>query len=217
TWKLRLPWGWNTGEYGPEEYDGRRLVPGTLPDKKELRNPEVEPICKTFLELRYRLLPYLYSAVRETHETGMPVMRALWLHYPSDSDAVGCGDEYLWGRDILVAPVVEKGATSRTLYLPKGTWYDFWTGGAVSGGARITRPVDLETIPLYVRAGAIIPTGPVKQHTGETTDAALTLTIYPGADGAASVYEDDGESFAHETGEHHKIAAVWHDGAKQLL
>ena len=217
TWKLRLPWGWNTGEYGPEEYDGRRLVPGTLPDKKELRNPEVEPICKAFLELRYRLLPYLYSAVRETHETGMPVMRALWLHYPSDPDAVGRGDEYLWGRDILVVPVVEKGAASRTFYLPQGTWYDFWTGDEVSGGAEITRPVDLKTIPLYVRAGAIIPTGPVKQHTDETPDGTLTLTVYPGADGTAVVYEDDGSSFAHQSGEHHKLAVAWHDRAKRLV
>ena len=147
-------------------------------------------------------------------------MRALWLHYPSDPDAAGRGDEYLWGRDILVAPVVEKGAASRTLYLPQGTWYDFWTGGAVSGGAKITRPVDLKTIPLYVRAGAIIPTGPVKQHTGEMVDAAdgaLTLTVYPGADGAAIVYEDDGSSFAYETGEHRKIAVVWHDHAQRLV
>jgi alpha-glucosidase (family GH31 glycosyl hydrolase) len=217
TWKLRLPWGWNTGEYGPEEYDGTRLVPGTLPDKKELRNPEVEPICKSFLELRYRLLPYLYSAVRETHETGMPVMRALWLHYPSDPDAVGRGDEYLWGRDMLVAPVVEQGATSRSLYLPQGAWYDFWTGEQVAGGAKITRPVDLKTIPLYIRAGAIIPTGPVKQHTDEIADGALTLTVYPGADGAAVVYEDDGSSFAHQTGEHRKIAVIWHDRAKRLV
>ncbi len=217
TWKLRLPWGWNTGEYGPEEYDGRRLVPGTLPDRKELRNPEVEPICKAFLELRYRLLPYLYSAVRETHETGMPVMRALWLHYPSDPDAVGRGDEYLWGRDILVAPVVEKGAANRTFYLPQGTWYDFWTGGVVSGGGEVTRPVDLKTIPLYVRAGAIIPTGPVKQHTGENADGPLTLTVYPGADGTAVVYEDDGTGFAHQTGKYRKIAAVWHDRPRRLV
>jgi alpha-glucosidase/alpha-D-xyloside xylohydrolase len=217
TWKLRLPWGWNTGEYGPEEYDGRRLVPGTLPDKSELHNAEVEPICKAFLELRYRLLPYLYSAVRETHETGMPVMRALWLHYPTDPRAVVRGDEYLWGRDILVAPVVEKGAASRTLYLPQGTWYDFWTGSAIAGGDEITRPVDLKTMPLYVRAGAIIPMGPVKQHTEQAPDEPLTLTVYPGADGSAVIYEDDGLSFAYHEGEQHKVAAIWHDREKRLV
>jgi len=217
TWKLRLPWGWNTGEYGPEEYDGSRLVPGRLPDRKELRNVAVEPICKAYLELRYRLLPYLYSAVRETHETGMPIMRALWLHYPGDPKAVLRGDEYLWGRDMLVAPVVEKGATHRTLYLPEGAWHDFWTGETIAGGGEITRPVDLATIPLYVRAGAIVPTGPVKQHTGENSAAALTLTVYPGADGTATVYEDDGVSFAHKSGGFAKIGAVWHDREKRLV
>jgi alpha-glucosidase/alpha-D-xyloside xylohydrolase len=217
TWKLRLPWGWNTGEYGPEEYDGRRLVPGTLPDKRELHNAEVEPICKAFLELRYRLLPYLYSAVRETHETGIPVMRALWLHYPTEPKAVARGDEYLWGRDILVAPVIEKGAASRALYLPQGTWYDFWSGSAIAGGDEITRPVDLETIPLYVRAGAIIPTCPVKQHTEPTLNGPLTLTVHPGADGAAVIYEDDGSSFAHQAGKYHKISAIWHDREKRLV
>jgi len=217
TWKLRLPWGWNTGEYGPEEFDGRRLVPGKLPDRRELHNAEVEPICKAYLELRYRLMPYLYSAAREAHATGMPIMRALWLHYASDPNAVARGDEYLWGRDILVAPVVEKGATSRTLYLPHGTWFDFWTGAQQQGGREITRPVDLRTVPIYVRAGAIIPTGPVKQHTAETSDAPLTLTIYPGADGATEVYEDDGVSFAHETGTYRTIAAHWRDAERRLV
>ena len=92
-------------------------------------------------------------------------MRALWLHYPSEPAAIACGDVYLWGRDILVAPVTEKGATQRTLYLPAGDWWDFWTGERVAGGRKITRAVDLATLPLYVRAGAIIATGPVKQST----------------------------------------------------
>src|SRR5215469_5716342 len=110
TWKLRLPWGWDTGDPGPVEisnYGG-----ASIPDASELHNTQVEPICRKYLELRYRMMPYLYSAVRECSVTGMPIMRALWLHYPDDPVAVGRGDEYLWGRDILVAPVVEKGATS---------------------------------------------------------------------------------------------------------
>jgi alpha-glucosidase (family GH31 glycosyl hydrolase) len=85
----------------------------------------------------------------------------LWLHYPDDPTAVARGDQYLYGRDILVAPVVEKGATSRSLYLPHGTWYDFWTHEKMEGGREITRKVDLETIPLYVRAGGIIPIIPL--------------------------------------------------------
>ena len=91
TWKLRLPWGWNTGDYGPKELGGYRGKAG-LPDPKELHNPEVEPICRKYLELRYRLLPYMYTAVREAHDTGMPIMRALWLHYPDDHVAGGRSD-----------------------------------------------------------------------------------------------------------------------------
>ncbi|MGC1108073.1 MAG: glycoside hydrolase family 31 protein, partial [Candidatus Acidiferrales bacterium] len=125
TWKLRLPWGWDTGDPGPIEisnYGG-----AAIPDASQLHNAQVEPICRKYLELRYRMLPYLYSAVHECAMTGMPIMRALWLHYPDDPVAVARGDEYLWGRDILVAPVCEKGASSRHVYLPSGDWYDFWT------------------------------------------------------------------------------------------
>jgi len=213
TWKLRLPWGWNTGEYGPEEYDGRH---GALPDRSELHNPQVEPICRKYLELRYRLLPYTYSAVREASDTGMPVMRALWLHYPSDAAAVACGDAYLWGRDILVAPVTEKGATRRALYLPPGDWHDFWTGERHRGGRRIERTVDLETLPLYVRAGAIIATGPVRQSTNDVIDEPLRLTVYPGQDGATTLYEDDGISLAHQRGDWQAFRLTWNERARTL-
>src|SRR3989440_12463770 len=95
-----------------------------LSDSSQLHNAQVEPICRKYLELRYRMLPYLYSAVRECASTGMPIMRALWLHYPDDPKAVACRDQYLWGRNILIAPVIEKSAVSRQVYLPRGTWYD---------------------------------------------------------------------------------------------
>jgi alpha-glucosidase/alpha-D-xyloside xylohydrolase len=218
----------------------------------------VEPICRKYLELRYRMLPDLYSVVHEGHRTGLPIVRALWLHYADDAAAVGRGDQYLWGRDILVAPVLEQGATSRTVYLPRGRWYDFWAseaasgavsgagsgaaGGAangagrgvvssaasgvasgaaleaIEGGREITRPVDLETMPLYVRAGAIIPTGPLKQYTDEPTpaDAPLTLTIYPGADGSFLFYEDDGKTYAHRKGAWMGLDLTWTDATKRL-
>jgi len=186
------------------------------PDPAELHNAAVEPICRKYLELRYRLMPYLYTAVREAHDTGLPIMRALWLHYPDDRLAIGRGDEYLWGRDILVAPVVEPGTAQRRLYLPRGAWYDFWTGESIRGGSDITRPVDLETMPLYVRAGAIVPLGPVKQYTAEPVDAPLTLVVYPGADGRGSVYEDDGHSFGYQRGEWMRILAEWNDARRAL-
>jgi alpha-glucosidase (family GH31 glycosyl hydrolase) len=214
TWKLRLPWGWDTGDPGPTEisnYGG-----AAIPDASQLHNAQVEPICRKYLELRYRMLPYLYSAVRECATTGMPVMRALWMHYPDDPVAVARGDEYLWGRDILVAPVCEKGVTSRYIYLPRGDWYDYWTGERASGGRQIIRGVDLETLPLYVRAGAILPLGPVKQHTGENVNGPLSVTVYPGADGSFLLYEDDAESFDYRKGEWMGIQMDWNDSRRVL-
>jgi len=176
----------------------------------------VEPICRKYLELRYRMLPYLYSVVRECATTGMPILRALWLHYPRDPQAVACQDEYLWGRDLLVAPVVEQGATSRSIYLPRGGWYDFWTGERVPGGAKISRKVDLETTPLYVRAGTILPLGPVKQYVMEKVDQPLSISIYPGADASFLLYEDDGISFSYRKGEWMGVQMLWHDARREL-
>ncbi|HEU5411359.1 MAG TPA: TIM-barrel domain-containing protein [Candidatus Acidoferrales bacterium] len=213
-WKLRLPWGWDTGETGPKEinnYSG-----ASLPDPSELHNTQVEPICRKYLELRYRMLPYLYSAVHECSTTGLPINRALWLHYPDDPVAVARDDEYLWGRDILVAPVCEKGAASRRVYLPKGDWYDFWTGERMQGGREITRQVDLETMPLFIRAGGILPLGSVKQHTQEKVDEPLSVTIYPGADGRFLLYEDDGKSFDYRRGQWMGIEMAWNDAHRVL-
>jgi alpha-glucosidase (family GH31 glycosyl hydrolase) len=209
-WKLHRPWGWDTGELGYAE------TPGYHPAEAELHNPAIEPICRKYLELRYRLMPYLYSAVKETTETGLPVIRALWLHYADDPAAVARGDQYLFGRDILVAPVVEKGATTRTLYLPHGTWYDFWDNTRHEGGREIARAVDLGTIPLYVRAGAILPTGPLRQYTGEQVEGPLTLTLYPGVDGTAFVYEDDGATFNFRDGHFMRLEMEWKDARRQL-
>ena len=208
-WRLRLPWGWNTGDFGFSETPFK-------PDPAELHNAAVEPVCKKYLELRYQMMPYVYSAVKETCETGLPIIRALWLHYPGDPAAVSRGDEYLFGRDILVAPVVEKGATERKLYLPHGAWYDFWNREKLEGGREITRKVDLETIPVYVRAGAVIPMGPVKQYTAEKVDGPLALWVHPGADGAFSLYEDDGKSFDYRKGEFMRVNIAWNDRQRRL-
>jgi alpha-glucosidase (family GH31 glycosyl hydrolase) len=213
-WKLRLPWGWNTGDPGPteiEHYNG-----AAIPDSSQLHNPQVEVICRKYLELRYRLLPYLYSTAHECTKTGLPIMRALWLHFPDDAHAVSCADEYLWGKSLLVAPVVEKGATSRPVYLPQGQWYDFWSDEQLEGGREISRNIDLETIPLYVRAGSILPMGPVKQFTSEKSDTPLELSIYPGADASFLLYEDDGTSFNYRNGEWMGIQLSWNDSRQTL-
>jgi alpha-glucosidase/alpha-D-xyloside xylohydrolase len=214
-WHLRLPWGWNTGEFGVSELRG--YTNGAAdPDPNELHNPRVEPIVRKYLELRYRMLPYTYTIARECSETGMPLMRALWLHHPNDPQAVSGGDQFLWGRDILVSPVVEKGATSRHLYLPRGRWFDFWTEERMDGGREIDRAVDLDTMPLHVRAGAILPFGPVKQYVEEPVEAPLAVTIYPGADGAFAMYEDDGKSFEYRTGAWMKMAMAWTDADRRF-
>ncbi|MCI0745475.1 MAG: DUF5110 domain-containing protein [Verrucomicrobia subdivision 3 bacterium] len=212
TWKLRLPWWWNTGEYGPIE-NNRNVDPA------ELHNPEVEPICRKYLELRYRLLPYNYTLTREACDTGMPMMRALWLHYPDDAEGVKLGNQYLWGRDLLVAPVVEKGAKSRRLYLPEGLWYDWWNGERLQGKRWIERPVDLMTLPLYARAGAIIPLDPVRQYTAQPVTEPTALRVFPGANGAFTLYDDDGQTLGYRDGSDPKVIFInftWDDSARQL-
>ncbi len=209
-WHLHLPWGWDGGDGGPPE------TRNFTADPAELHNTTVEPICRKYLELRYQLLPYLYSAVRESHDTGIPIMRALWLHHPDDRAAVARGDEYLWGHDLLVAPVVEKGATTRRLYLPRGTWFDFWTEQKVDGGREIDRNVDLATMPLYARAGSIVPMGPIRQYVDEPSEEPVTLVVYPGADGESTWYEDDGSTFNYRRGEFMRIAMTWHDTSRRL-
>ena len=209
-WKLHLPWGWTAGEIGYPE------TPSYHPTAEELHNPAIEPVCKKYLELRYQLMPYIYSAVKETCETGLPMMRALWLHFPDDAQAVARGDEYLFGKDLLVAPVVEKGATSRPVYLPRGTWYDFWTHEKHEGGREIRRNVDLGTTPVYVRAGAVVPMGPLKQYTAEQADGPLTLTAYPGANGLCFLYEDDGNTFEFRRGSFMRVEMQWDDAGRKL-
>ncbi len=209
-WHLHLPWGWDGGDGGPPETQNFKADPA------ELHNAQVEPICRQYLELRYRLMPYLYTAVREAHDTGMPIMRALWLHHADDATAVARGDEYLWGRDILVAPVVEKGATSRRVYLPRDKWFDFWKEEPVEGGAEIERAVDLATLPLYVRAGSVIPIDPVRQYTDEPVAEPTTLVVYPGADGESTWYEDDGHSFDYRRADAMRVMMSWHDAPRRL-
>jgi alpha-glucosidase/alpha-D-xyloside xylohydrolase len=215
TWKLRLPWGWNTGSAGVSEVAG--YTGGAQdPPESELHNAQVEPIVRKYLELRYRLLPYTYTAVRECRDTGMPILRAMWLHYADDVRASARGDQYLWGRDILVAPVVEKGATRRQVYLPRGTWFDFWTNERLIGPQEVNREVDLETMPIFVRAGAVIPMGPVRQYVDEPTTEPTALVVYPGADGAASIYEDDGKTLDYQKDAGMRIALRWRDAQRTL-
>src|SRR5690349_7575360 len=128
----------------------------TNPLQSEMNNKVIEPVVKNYDELRYQLMPYTYTLAWEARNTGMPLMRVMWLYYPKAKNAVKTGDQFLWGRDLLIAPVYEKGATGKKVYLPEGDWYDWWNNAKQKGGQTIVKPVDLATMPIYVRAGAII-------------------------------------------------------------
>ncbi len=160
-------------------------------------------INRESIQLRYRMLPYIYTVMAEASATGMPAMRPLVLEYPSDGRFFQESSSFLFGHDILVAPVLAADARSREVRFPQGTWYDFWTGAPVAGGRDTMVAAPLERIPLYVREGAIVPMQQVMQHTGEQPIDPLTLTVYPlQANGTASrtYYEDDGRSFDFQKG-----------------
>ena len=209
TWWTRLPWGWGLSEMGPKESN-------TPPLESELNNPNVEPIVKKYDELRYHLLSYNYSLTWEARSKGLPMMRALWLHYPDDQVARSTGDQYLWGREMLIAPVYKKGATERKVYLPEGDWYDWWTNKKESGERTITREVDLSVMPIYVKAGAIIPFDPPRQYTAQKTEEPLTLRVYRGSNGSFSLYEDDGISLDYLNGDYELTKISWNDIGKVL-
>jgi len=126
------------------------------------------------------------------------------------------GSQYLWGRDMLIAPVFEKGATTRKVYLPKGDWYDWWSGEKQSGGQTVSRNVDLTIMPIYVRAGAIIPFDPIRQYVDQPVNEPTTLRIYTGADGDFTLYEDDGISQDYTKGKGSWTRITWSDKGKKL-
>jgi alpha-glucosidase len=163
---------------------------------------DIERVCRASLELRYRLLPYLYTRVWEASQRGWPIFRPLLFHYPHDPATHGLADQVLFGEDLLVAPIVRAGARSRAVYLPDARWYDLWTDECFDGARSVLASADLSRVPVYVRGGSIVPFGPVLQHTDAGPLDPLILEVYPDAQGHASgaLYEDDGESFDYERG-----------------
>jgi alpha-glucosidase (family GH31 glycosyl hydrolase) len=154
---------------------------------------------KKYDSLRYALLPYLYSYAWEQYKTGMPLMRALVLLYQDDKNVYEIGDQYLLGEHMMVCPVTTKGAQTRTVYLPEGDWFDYWTGKHYTGKQYIHVITPLDTMPLFVRAGGIIPTQPVMNYIGEKEVHEITLHVYPG-NGRFDWYEDDGKSLDYQQG-----------------
>jgi alpha-glucosidase len=161
-----------------------------------------EDIIRKYLKLRYQMLPFLYTTLEEAHRTGVPLFRPLMLNYQDDENTYNLDDEFMIGDDLLVAPIVKPDITGRQVYLPKGGWYDYWTNKRYSGGTMIRVEAPLENVPIFVRAGAIIPLGPQINYVGEKPSDPITFSIYPDDNGSASttLYEDDGLSPAYQHG-----------------
>lgn len=155
-----------------------------------------EELTRKYLRLRYQLLPYLYSRFAEAHETGAPVMRPLLWHYQNDPVAVACADQFLLGRNLLVAPVLRPGVRARSVYLPNDVWSDFWTGQQFRGGQHVLADAPLDHLPLFVRAGGILPMVESHPNTGRGAHEVILLQCWPGAAGSETWYEDDGSARA---------------------
>src|SRR5215216_449045 len=160
-----------------------------------------EDIKRKYLKLRYTLLPYLYTALEEAHRSGVPPFRPLLLNYQNDTSTYNLDDQFMVGDDLLLAPIVKPDVTRRLVYLPAGSWYDYWTNKRYTGGTMISVDAPLDVVPMFVRAGAIIPSGPSLNYIGEEPVDPITFNIYPDEKGAASasLYEDDGLSPAYKT------------------
>lgn len=190
-----------------------------------------EPFYDTlvkYLKLRYRLMTYIYSLAGAVAHQGYTMLRALAFDFREDVQAHHVGDQFMFGPAFLVAPVtapmyygpgslpLESISKTRSVYLPDGIWYDYWSGERLEGGRLVTAKADLETLPLYVRAGAIIPVGPDIQYADEQPDAVIHLHIFPGADGCFTLYEDEGDSYNYEKGFYSTIDLQWSD-AEEIL
>jgi alpha-glucosidase len=159
-----------------------------------------EAINQRAIELRYELLPYIYNVMQQASETGVPALRPLFLEFPDDEQAAAIDDEFLFGSDLLVAPVLWEGAETRDVYLPAGDWFDYWTGRRYAGSATIHVSVTLNSIPMFVRGGGFIFRQPVVQNTGEMRGNPLRVLVAPAQESDAAFYEDDGRTLQYRKG-----------------
>jgi len=162
---------------------------------------EVEAISRKYIELRYQLLPAIYTLFWQHTAMGMPMMRPMFFEDPTDEVFLAIDDQWLFGDHLLVAPALEENLAARDVLLPAGDWYDFWTDERLTGGQTVVRETPLDRVPLFVRAGAVLPMTEVQQFVGEKPDAPLNLHIYPG-NGVSWLYEDDGETLAYREGDY---------------
>jgi alpha-glucosidase/alpha-D-xyloside xylohydrolase len=177
---------------------------------------QAEPILAKYLKLRYQLLPYTYSLAYRSYQTGAPYMRALFMDFPADPKVADIPDEYMYGPAFLVAPVTEQGATHRTVYLPAGCdWYNYWTNERLHGGQTVVADAPIDILPLFVRAGSIVPLGSEIQSAQQPQTIAA-LRVYSGADGSFTLFQDDGNTYAYEKSGGSVTKLIWDDAAHRL-
>lgn len=176
---------------------------GSMNQEPWLFGEEVLDIYRKYVELRYSLLPYFYDLCRVCSQTGLPVIRPLVLHYENDRNVRNLNDEFMVGEQLLAAPVVEQGASKRMVYLPEGIWYDYWTHKEYPGKEYYLVDAPLDTCPLFVKAGSILPKAPAQMYVGELENPELILELYPG-DGSYVHYQDNGEDFSYENGSYNE-------------
>jgi len=188
-----------------------------------------EPVydaIEKFIKLRYRFLSYIYSTAWDVTANHSTMMRALVMDFPGDPKAIDVNDEYMFGKSVLVCPVTEPmysnedfaHVKSKKLYLPQGAvWYDFWTGNKFQGGQTVTKETPIDIIPLYVKAGTILPFGPDVQYATEKKWDTLEIRVYPGADGEFTLYEDEGDNYNYEKGLYSETRFQWNDREKSLI
>lgn len=193
-------------------------VHGTGPGKEIWQfSPQAQQTLLSYDRLRYRLLPYIYALSWDVTHRGGSMMRPLAMDFRSDHAALTIADQYMFGKALLVNPVVQPSAKVRTVYLPSGTrWYDFWTGAQHAGGQVIAAKADLATIPVYARAGSILPLGPVKQYADQKSKEPTELRIYPGQDGTFELYDDEGDGYGYQQGRYATTRLSWDDKQHRL-
>jgi alpha-D-xyloside xylohydrolase len=201
---------------------------GTGIGKEIYRFPEdVQQNLRAMLDLRYRLLPYIYSTSWRVTSDGYTMMRPLVMDFARDPQALDIPDQFLFGPGIMACPITAQGATSRSVYLPSAdpaapaggratAWYDFWTGKQLPAGTTLDAPAPIAQLPLFVRAGTILPMGPLLQYANEKPAEPLELRIYRGADGTFTLYEDEGDSYRYEQGARSTIPLTWNQSTQTL-
>ena len=193
-------------------------VHGTYYPKEPWRfGKEVEEILVKYIRLRYRLLPYIYTLAWMVYEKDYTIMRPLVMDFRDDRNVYNIDDQYMFGPFIMVSPITTPSTFEREVYLPRGLWHDFWTGDVLSGGRKLKVRASLDTIPLHVRAGAIIPLVPATMKSGMEAVSEIELRVYRGRDSEFAIYIDDGESYDYEKGIYSLIPIKWIDSEKKLI